>query len=145
MGGGSKSSNETTNNTTNYSLQGLDNAETAVAGNNNTVTVSDHGAIDDAFGFGESALELSGKVVDSNADLSKHALDQTLSFSKSLVDQNTANAANSTLAIKELANSVATGGGSDVAEQSTKMVYTIGAVFAVVLLGFVIMLGSRKR
>ncbi|MEL0621508.1 MULTISPECIES: hypothetical protein [Pseudomonadota] len=145
MGGGSKSSNKTTNNTTNYSLQGLDNAETAVAGNNNTVTVSDHGAIDAAFGFGENALELSGKVVDSNTDLSKHALDQTLSFSKSLVDQNTANAANSTLAIKELANSVATGGGSDVAEQSTKMVYTIGAVFAVVLLGFVIMLGSRKR
>ncbi|MBJ7556560.1 hypothetical protein [Marinomonas spartinae] len=185
MGGSSSSSNTTKNDVTNYSLQGIESDGTVIAGNNNTVTATDHGAVKgaldfakdqskQAFGFGDNALELADKVVDSNKDVTKKALDTNenvskyaidknsdlagrtvdfadnaiengFDFSKTLVDQNTANSANTTLAIKDLAKSLATGGASDVANQSTKMVYTMGAVFAVVVLGFVIMLGSRKR
>lgn len=169
MGGSSKSSNLTTNNVTNYSLQGMESAETVVAGDNNTVTTTDHGAIAGAFGFGDSAMELGGKVVDANTDVAKFAISEngalvgqsiglantamentkdqaksSLDFAETLVNQNSANTANSTLAIKDLAQSLASSGSSDVIEGSTKVVYTLGAVFAVVLLGFVLMMGSRR-
>lgn len=178
MGGSSKASNSTTNNVTNYSLQGIESDGTVIAGNNNTVTATDHGAVKSAFdfatdqtkkafGFGDKAIEsnkdVTTKALDTNESVSKYAIDKNsdlagktvtfadntiengFDFSKRLVDQNTANSANTMLAIKDLAKSLATGGASDVANQSTKMVYTMGAVFAVVVLGFVIMLGSRKR
>ncbi|MBJ7539250.1 hypothetical protein [Marinomonas transparens] len=180
MGSRSNSSNSTTNNVANYSLNGIETGGAVVAGNDNTVYTTDHGAVEgafdfaseqsgQAFGFGDSALEFAGNVVDSNEDVTKYALDknsdlagQTIGFAadaieganettqsgfefaESLVNQNSVNAANSTLAIKDLANSLATGGSSDVIEGSTKMVYTIGAVLAVVMLGFVVMIGSRK-
>lgn len=194
MGGRSKSEANTTNNVTNYSLQGLENAETVVAGTNNTVMVTDHGAVDGAFGFGELALEENSKVVNSslkaNADIAtdalkqgfgfgesalesnsealKQAIDfssdalnnsfdfgelaiesnnsvikQGFGFAESLVQQNTANSGAATMAIKELAKSVATGGASDIADQSLKTVYTIGGVSVAVVLGLLLMRGAK--
>lgn len=179
MGSRSKSSNTTTNNVTNYSLQGMENAETVVAGNGNTVTTTDHGAVEgafafgsDALGFAENALEIGGEVIagntavsklaiDSNSDLAKDALKQGFSFgetaiesnnealktgfgfAETLVQQNTANSANTMLAIKDLAKSVSTAGASDVANQSLKTVYTIGGVVVAVVLGALLIKGGK--
>ncbi len=181
MGSKSRSSNSTTNNVTNYSLQGFENAQAAVAGNNNTVTITDQGAIEkafafaeeqssDAFRFGESALELGDKVVDANGELARvvvaangavvgdalkqgfgfgesaletnnEVIKQGFGFADSLVQQNTANTANATLAMKELAKSVSTGGASDITDLTAKTVYTMGAVIAVVFLGMLLLRG----
>jgi hypothetical protein len=172
MGGKSRSSNRTTNNVTNYSLQGMESAETVVAGNGNTVTTTDHGAVNSAFELGDNALEFGGEVVNANSDLAKlavssnsslasNALEQgfdfgalamesnkeTMSkgfeFAESLVQQNTANSAATNLTMKELAKTAATGGASDITDLTQKTVYTFGAVIAIVLLGFVLMMGKK--
>ena len=190
MGGRSRSSNRTTNNVTNYSLQGMENAETVVAGNGNTVTTTDHGAVESAFEFGESAFEFGSEVVNANSELAtlavstnsnlasdaleqgfdfgakalasnnealEHSLDfgtlaiesnnetmsQGFDFAESLVQQNTANSAATNLAIKELAKTTATGGASDITDLTQKTVYTFGAVIAIVLIGFVLMMGKK--
>lgn len=172
MGGKSKSEANTENNITNYSLQGMENAETVVTGTNNTVMVTDHGAVDGAFGFGELALESNNEIVNaslkSNKDITAGALKsnatalnnsfgfgelaiesnsevikQGFGFAESLVQQNTANSGAATMAIKELAKSVATGGASDVADQSLKTVYTIGGVSVAVVLVMLFMRGAK--
>ena len=184
MGSKSRSSNSTTNNVTNYSLQGFENAQAAVAGNNNKVTVTDHGAIDSAmelggqaldlsnnaidanvkvttdaldkgFGFGEQALDKSlsfgeraiesnEKVIESGFDFGKQALKENgevikggFDFAETLVEQNTATSAANQLAIRELAEGLATGGASTASSNSLKAVYTIGGVAVVVILGIV--------
>jgi hypothetical protein len=76
----------------------------------------------DAFGFGNDAIEANGKV-----------LSEGLGFAESLVNQQTANSNNATLAMKELANNLATGGAGDVAKVTEKTVYVVGAVVVVVL------------
>lgn len=162
MGGRSKSEANTTNTVTNYSLQGMENAETVVAGSNNTVIATDHGAVEGAFGFGESALEFAGDVVKSNENVTvkamansaelagktigfaENAIEGNYDFSTGVIDKTIASNTNTTNAIKDLANSLATGGASDAVESSTKMVYTVGAVFAVVMFGFILMMGARK-
>ena len=68
---------------------------------------------------------------------------QGFGFADSLVQQNTANTANATLAMKELAKSVSTGGASDVASQSLKTVYTIGGVSVAVVLGLLLIKGGK--
>ncbi|WP_394183365.1 hypothetical protein [Marinomonas posidonica] len=161
MGGSSKSSNKTTNNVTNYSLQGMENAETVVAGNGNTVTTTDHGAVEGAFDFGESALEFAGNVVDSNERVTESAMNKnselagqtigfasdaienSLDFSSDLVNKSIASQSSSTNAIKDLAQSLATGGAADAAASSTRTVYTMGAVIVVVMLGMVFMVKGR--
>lgn len=162
MGGSSKSSNKTTNNVTNYSLQGMESAETVVAGDDNTVMVTDHGAIEGAFGFGESALEFANDVVNSNEKVTTNAMNQNTAlasqtvgfastaieenydFSKGVLDKTIASSANTANVIKDLANSLASDGSNDAIESSTKVVYTMGAVLAVVIFGFIFMIGSRK-
>lgn len=162
MGGKSRSEANTTNNITNYSLQGMENAETVVTGTNNKVTVTDHKAVEGAFGFGESALEFANDVVSSNEKvtttamaqnaalagqtigLAENAIEGNYDFSTGVIDKTIASNTNTTNAIKDLANSLATGGASDAIESSTKMVYTVGAVFAVVMFGFILMMGARK-
>lgn len=203
MGSKSKSSNETVNNTTNYSLQGMESASTVVAGNNNQVysTTTDYGAVAAAekisreaieaankaaresaaasaaaaeaaakaasdslkqgFAFGETAIELNGVVISDAMDLSYDSLDRVsdfgetamessnkslmagLEFAETLVDQNTANAANNQRAMAELAKSVQSGGATDMADLTKKTVYTVGALIGVMLLGFILM-GGRK-
>ena len=162
MGGKSRSEANTTNNITNYSLQGMENAETVVTGTNNKVTVTDHKAVEGAFGFGESALEFANDVVSSNEKvtttamaqnaalagqtigLAENAIEGNYDFSTGVIDKTIASNNSTTNAIKDLANSLATGGASDAIESSTKVVYTLGAVFAVVMFGFILMMGSRK-
>lgn len=173
MGGRSRSEANTTNNITNYSLQGMENAETVVAGSNNKVTVTDHKAVEGAFdfasdqskqsfGFGESALEFANDVVSSNEKvtttamaqnaalagqtigLAENAIEGNYDFSTGVIDKTIASNNSTTNAIKGLANSLATGGASDAIESSTKVVYTLGAVFAVVMFGFILMMGARK-
>lgn len=162
MGSRSNSSNATTNNVTNYSLQGVESAGAVVAGSNNTVTATDHGAVESAFGFGESALEFAGDVVKSNENVTTKAMDKNAElagktivlaesamegaydFSEGVIDKTIASSASTTYAIKDLASSLKSGGNSDAIESSTKMVYTVGAVFAVVMLGFILMMGARK-
>jgi hypothetical protein len=166
MSSSSKSANTTTNNVTNYSLQGMESAETVVAGDGNVVTTTDHGAVENAFGFGESALEFAGDVVGSNERVTTNAINQNSAlagqlagqtigfaadaieenydFSSGVLDKTIASSTNTTNAIKDLANSLASGGSSDAIESSTKMVYTLGAVFAVVMFGFILMMGSKK-
>lgn len=212
MGSRSTSKNSTTNNVTNYSLQGVETSGAVVAGNNNTVYSTDHGAINSAldfaknqssaaYGFGESALEENSKVVnaslktnaaiaedalkqgfgfgesalESNNEALKRSIDfssealksnsealnnsfgfgelaiesnnevikQGFGFADSLVQQNTANSGAATMAMKELAKSVSTGGASDVADQSLKAVYTIGGVSVAVVLGLLFMQGAK--
>lgn len=168
MGARSSSDNTTTNNITNYSLQGMESAETVVAGNGNTVTTTDHGAVDGAFefgelavdsaldfgesavdgalGFGESALELAGAVVSANGQVVENAMTQnsalaseTIGFASDAIESSIESNASSTAAIKDLATSLASDGASDVLESSNKMIYTLAAVFAVVVLGLVLM------
>lgn len=168
MGSRSSSSNTTKNKVTNYSLQGMEQAGSVVAGseNNVNVTVTDMGAIQSAFGFGDSALEsntaISTEALKTNESVSKYAIDRntdlagkTVSFSenaiergfdmsRSIVDQNTANSANTMLAIKELAQSIKSGGATDLINQSNKTVYTFGAIFAVVILGVLLISWGKK-
>lgn len=75
-----------------------------------------------AFNFGDNAIESNGRVIT-----------EGLGFAESLVNQQTANSNNATLAMKDLANNLATGGDSDAAKITEKTVYVIGAVVAVVL------------
>ncbi|RDL43717.1 hypothetical protein DN730_13300 [Marinomonas piezotolerans] len=110
MGGSSKSSNKTVNNVTNYSLQGMESAETVVAGDGNTVTTTDHGAVDGAFalgsealGFAENALEIGGEVINGNTEVSKLAINANGELAKDALNQGfgfgeSALEANSTLA-----------------------------------------------
>jgi hypothetical protein len=171
MGSRSNSSNTTSNDVKNYNLQGIE-AGAVVNGSGNTVTVTDQGAIKEAFSFGESALEFGGDVVESNEKVTKYALDSntdvannalnegfgfaesaiestnklasnSFDFAENLVTQNSTNNANSISAIKELAKTVTTGGASDIADQSTRMVYAVVGVLGV---GFLVMIfiGARK-
>ncbi len=55
MSSSSKSSNTTNNQTTNYSLQGVQ-GQNVVAGNGNTVTSTDYGSVNAAIGLANSAL-----------------------------------------------------------------------------------------
>lgn len=180
MGSKSRSSNSTTNNVTNYSLQGFENAQAAVAGNNNTVTITDHGAIDSAMELGGQALNLGSEAIDANVKVTTEALDKSLSFgeraiesnqkvvesgfdfgkqalkengevikggfdfAETLVEQNTATSAANQLAIRELAESLATGGASTASSNSLKAVYTIGGVAVVVILG-IVFLGRMSK
>lgn len=97
------------------------------------------GVAEQAFGFGENAIELGAESVKANGEVSMFSLDRslgfgelaldknaelssnTLDFAETLVNQNTANSGSTMLAIKDLAKSVVTGGASDVAEQSKQM------------------------
>ncbi|MFD1385149.1 hypothetical protein ACFQ45_17500 [Rhodanobacter aciditrophus] len=94
MGGSSKSSNKTVNNVTNYSLQGMESAETVVAGDGNTVTTTDYGAVDGAFalgsealGFAENALEIGGEVINGNTEVSKLAINANGELAKDALNQ----------------------------------------------------------
>lgn len=161
MGSRSSSENKTVNNVTTYSLQGMESAETVVAGNNNTVYSTDFGAVDAAMELGGDALSANKEIVKesikANAESTAAALDfgetalesngavinKGFGFAEALVQQNTASAASTTLAIKDLAKSLASGGRSDEIELSKQAVYTIGGVVVAVALGLVV-LGASK-
>ena len=94
MGSRSKSVNETTNNISNYSLQGMESAETVVAGDGNTVTTTDHGAVDGAFalgsealGFAENAMEIGGEVINGNTEVTKLAIGANGKLAKDVLNQ----------------------------------------------------------
>ncbi|RCX07052.1 hypothetical protein [Marinomonas foliarum] len=159
MSSKSNSSNSTTNNVSNYNLQGLETNGAVVAGTGNTVTTTDHGAIDGAFGFGEQALEFAGGVVGSNEKVTTYAIDKnsdlagqtigfaenaiesSLDFSKDLVTQNATNSANSVAAIRDLTSTLT---GADNNESNLKALYVAGAVVSVVGIGMFAMLGARR-
>lgn len=79
--------------------------------------------VSEAFKFGDKAIEANGKVILNG-----------FGFAESLVNQQTANSNNSTLAIKDLAKSIASGGASDTVDMNTKTVYIMGGVVALVLI-----------
>ncbi|TBR44342.1 hypothetical protein CBF23_003225 [Marinomonas agarivorans] len=155
MGGKSSSRNTTNNHVTNYSLQGMEDAETVVAGNNNTVTTTDHGAVEGAFGFGETALEFGNDVISVNervtnnalsqntalagkiVDFSSNAIENNIEFSQELLNKNIASNANSTNAIKDLAKSLKSG--------SAIGANVVGAVVVVVGIGVVLLVMTRGR
>lgn len=89
----------------------------------------------------EKALEENGKVVLESFDFGAHAIESNgviaahgFDFAESLVNQQTANSNNATLAINDLAKSLASGGASDATEVSKKAIYALGAVVVAVLL-----------
>jgi len=114
---------------------------------------------DQAFGFGDRAMELGGESVKANGEVSMFSLERglefgqtaldknaelsknTLGFAESLVNQNTANSGNAMLAIKDLAKSVSTSGASDVAEQSAeiKKIWAGVAVVAIIAVALFLM------
>jgi len=75
MSSSSRSSNTTNNNTTNYNLQGT-NAQSVVAGNNNTVTTTDHGAI-------EAGLTIATQAMTSNQTVNMASMDHVVSMAES--------------------------------------------------------------
>lgn len=84
----------------------------------------------DAFKFGDDALKFGDNAIEANGKVIKDGF----SFAESLVNQQTANSNNSTLAIKDLAKSIASGGASDTVDMNTKTVYVMGGVVALVLI-----------
>lgn len=88
----------------------------------------------------ETALEQNAKVVSDSLALSDHAIESNgnlaakgFTFAESLVSQQTANSNKTTLAISDLAKSLATGGVSDTAKQSQRTIYALVALSAVVV------------
>lgn len=117
----------------------------------------------ESFGFGERALELGSEAVLANGAVSQFALEESLnfgqsaleqnldlskrsmSFSESLVNQNTANSSNTLLAIKELAKSAATGGEYDMAQQSKEVTIFRSAAVIVCVIAVVLYLMTKGK
>ena len=87
-----------------------------------------------AFGFGGQALSEAFEFGDNVIESNNGVINQGFDFAESLVNQQTANSNNTTLAINDLAKSLASGGASDANEVSKKAIYALGAVVVAVLL-----------
>ncbi len=165
----SRSSNTTNNDIDNYNLQGT-NAQTVVAGNNNTVTNTDYGAI-------VGALDLASQSVGSNQLVSLAAMEQSADLaevgmayvgeawkdSSTLAVDTAKNAANmideisrnNSDRVERMATAVATDGQNliaenglnfqtKMAENSRQFMYVIGGISCVAVLGMALLAKGAK-
>ncbi|KZM43086.1 hypothetical protein OA92_10015 [Marinomonas sp. SBI22] len=168
MGKGN-SSNSTTNNTTNYNLQGVQ-GQAVIAGNGNTVTTTDHGAV-------QAGLTVASQAITSNQAVNLASMDHVVSMAKdaNLSIQNTAKYAvdevgsawssSSKMAVEEansaaalvvresaanadrverMAAAVSTNGQNLMAENNLKVLYVVGGVSAAAVVGFAFLARSKK-
>lgn len=113
----------------NYGDHALELGSQAIEANKSVVG----DALKQGFAFGNTAIESNGEVLQKSIDSNKQLLQQSMT-----------NAASSTAAIKDLAQSLASKGASDVTQQSIKTVYAVVAVVIVLVLGAVIVFAKGK-
>ncbi|WP_339718522.1 hypothetical protein [Marinomonas primoryensis] len=162
MSSSSKSSNTTNNQTTNYSLQGVQ-GQNVVAGNGNTVTSTDYGSVNAAIGLANSALNSNQIVALSSVDhagemaeMAVNATSKAWSGATNLVSEKTADAwsgatklindASSANAdrVQQMAIAVATDGQNLVAKSNEKNLYIIGGVSVAAVLSMIVMARVKK-
>jgi hypothetical protein len=162
MSSSSKSSNTTNNQTTNYSLQGVQ-GQNVVAGNGNTVTSTDYGSVNAAIGLANSALSSNQIVALSSVDhagemaeMAVNATSKAWSGATNLVSEKTADAwsgatklindASSANAdrVQQMAIAVATDGQNLVAKSNEKNLYIIGGVSVAAVLSMIVMARVKK-
>jgi|TARA_R110001583_G_scaffold4770_2_gene27084 hypothetical protein len=162
MSSSSKSSNTTNNQTTNYSLQGVQ-GQNIVAGNGNTVTSTDYGSVNAAIGLANSALNSNQIVALSSVDhagemaeMAVNATSKAWSGATNLVSEKTADAwsgatklindASSANAdrVQQMAIAVATDGQNLVAKSNEKNLYIIGGVSVAAVLSMIVMARVKK-
>lgn len=152
----SASSNKTVVNTNNYALQG-DNEGVAVMGNGNTVTMTDHGAVDAAFDLGKESLFLADAALTSALAYGEGIYEESLGAVSDLTDKHIQGLNDLTQAqasqnqeqveaIKELAENVQTGGEAVIAETSKNMLKAVMTAITVmvVILALGTFFGSKK-
>lgn len=146
MSSKSSSSNTTNNQTTNYSLQGT-TGQNVVAGNNNTVTSTDHGSVNAAMGLANTAISsnqvLALASVDHSGEMAELATEKTADAwsgaSKMLNDASSANADR----VQQMAVAVATDGQNLISESNTKNLYIIGGVSVAAVLSMMFMARAK--
>ncbi|WP_392385389.1 hypothetical protein [Marinomonas primoryensis] len=162
MSSSSKSSNTTNNQTTNYSLQGVQ-GQNVVAGNGNTVTSTDYGSVNAAIGLAGSAISSNQIVALSSVDhagemaeMAVNATSKAWSGATNLVSEKTADAwsgatklindASSANAdrVQQMAIAVATDGQNLVAKSNEKNLYIIGGVSVAAVLSMIVMARVKK-
>lgn len=162
MSSSSKSSNTTNNETTNYSLQGVQ-GQNVVAGNNNTVTSTDYGSVNAAIGLAGSAMTsnqiLALASVDHSGEMAEMATSQTATAwngATDLVAQRTsdawtgaskmindASAANADR-VQQMAIAVATDGQNLIAQNNIKNLYIVGGVSVAAVLSMMVMARAKR-
>jgi len=168
MGKGN-SSNSTENNVTNFNLQGVQ-GQAVIAGNGNTVTTTDHGAV-------QAGLTVASQAISSNQAVNMASMDHVVSMAEgaTLSIQNTAKYAvdevgsawssSSKMAVEEansaaalvvkesaanadrverMATAVSTNGQNLMAENNLKVLYVVGGVSAAAVMGFAFLARSKK-
>lgn len=162
MSSDSRSSNTTNNQTTNFSLQGVQ-GQNVVAGNGNTVTSTDYGSVNAAIGLANSALSSNQIVALSSVDhagemaeMAVNATSKAWSGATNLVSEKTADAwsgatklindASSANAdrVQQMAIAVATDGQNLVAKSNEKNLYIIGGVSVAAVLSMIVMARVKK-
>jgi len=143
MGGKSKSSSSNTSivETDNSNLQQNDN-EVALnledVGDNNTITLSDSGAIDKAFEFGGDALDFGTESLRHSQEFGRDILNEASEISREAI-QVAGNAQTNAFAkIKDIASSLTNSASSN----TTTILLAIGGAVAVV--GMVVLLRRKK-
>lgn len=154
MGGHSKSSSASTQNTTTYNIAADgDNKGVMVGGNNNTITYSDQGAIDAAGKMASQAFQTTQSAIDAVKDSQDNALSfgkyslnsaldygedalkqvtssnqQALQMMQALQGQQTANSAQQIQALNNLAKSQSTDGGTELLSTVKQIVLILSIV-----------------
>lgn len=168
MGKGN-SSNLTENDVTNFNLQGVQ-AQAVVAGNNNTVTTTDHGAV-------QAGLTVASQAITSNQAVNMASMDHVVSMAESANDSilegvyyavdevGNAWSSSSKMAVEEansaaalvvresaanadrverMASAVSTNGQNLMADNNLKVLYVVGGVSAAAVVGFAFLARSKK-
>lgn len=141
----SSSSNSTVVNTNNYALQG-DNDGVAVMGNNNTLTMTDHGAVEAAFDLGKESLFLVDSALSSALAFGEGIVDDSMGAISELTQLQSTQNTEQVAAIKELAQNVQTGGEAVIAETSKTMLKAVmtAVTIMVIILALSSYFGSKK-
>ena len=162
MSSKSSSSNTTNNQTTNYSLQGVQ-GQNVVAGNGNTVTSTDYGSVNAAIGLAGSAMSSNQLVtlgaIDHAGEMAELATKETskawLGASQLVANQvsdawstsskmiNQASSANADR-VEKMAVAVSTNGQNLVAESNAKNLYIVGGVSVAAVLSMMFMARAKK-
>ncbi|MGD8172616.1 hypothetical protein ACQEXU_13210 [Vibrio sp. TRT 21S02] len=155
-GSSSASSNSTVVNTNNYALQG-DNEGVAVMGNGNTVTTTDHGAVNAAFDLGKESLFFADAALSSALAYGEGIFDESMDSVSDLTDKHIEGLNDLTMrqasqsqeqveAIKELAQNVQTGGEAVIAETSKNMLRAVMVAVTIMVVMVILstFFGSKK-
>jgi hypothetical protein len=162
MSSKSSSSNTTNNQTTNYSLQGVQ-GQNVVAGNGNTVTSTDYGSVNAAIGLAGSAMSsnqiVSLGAIDHAGEMAEMAVNATSKAwggATDLVTEQTSEAwsgatklihdASSANAdrVQQMAIAVATDGQNLMAKNNEKNLYIIGGVSVAAVLSMIFMARAKR-